>query len=230
MDPIRLSFAAPLTEAGLAVTRSAVPELEQYLSARLLAELDEKIQGSEYGAHEFKARRTDAAHLLWEVQSLKADHLELVAAPTARLAGAFEHSTDLCSIWLRAETEAWLREKLGPGFSPFQLKFPATAALENYSPSRRTRKTSGASGIWKSLAVAIALLIMVTLGFTLYKVYSLIDEVQQSYTEIESTVDRKTEEILNKIERGITTSDRVVNMMDKVKKLVVPEDSIGRGQ
>lgn len=226
MDPIRISFSSPLTDAGLIVTRSAIRELQELLTVRLIEELDIQIATNKYGTQAFKGLRTNAAHLRWEVTSLESTHLELKAAPIHRLAGAFDHSTDLCSLWLRAVTEDWIHEKLGPGFVPFKVEFPNNAALEQYSGRQSVNKSGSQSGAWfRRIALVLFLLIIGTLGFTLYKIYRMVDEVNHSYTEIESTVNRKTEEILDKIEQGITTSDRVVNMVDKVKNLVIPADS-----
>lgn len=231
MDAIRISFAEPLTEAGLAVVRYDLRELQDHLSTRLIAEFEEKAAENKHGTQGFQDLLAQAVHLRWDIKAFESTHFEVVGAPIHRLAGAFDCSTDLCCLWLRAATEDWIKAKLGPGFTPFKVDYPQNEALEQYAARSAGNGSGKGSGrMFRRIALVMFLVVFGVLGFTLFKVYRMVEEVNRSYTEIESTVDRKTAEIMDKLERGISTSDRVVNMVDKVKNLVAPTDTSKKAQ
>ncbi|MEM0998394.1 MAG: hypothetical protein AAGN35_15145 [Bacteroidota bacterium] len=226
MDPITLNFTNPPSPEIIAQITSAPTDLEVYLAEQLIAEMDRGIAENPTHDGTFRQRRAAAQHVHWKVVAWEEAGLQLVGAPRARLAGAFDHSSDLLPIWLGDATRRYLQEK--HQFTTHTVYVPAPESFPTAPPPVSPVYIPSSSGgiDWINIVFGLALLFIIgTIGFSIFRTYRMIDEVKTSYTEIKETVDHHTEEILDQFERTLVTSDRVVNMMDQVKGLILPEDS-----
>jgi hypothetical protein len=230
MNSIKITFSPPLSDMVTGNWNHWAAETGSYLQKQLIAELDAEIKANASANADFIRRRAEAGHLKWEVAEMSGEGLSLHAEPWPRFAGAFDHSESLCRIWLQEKMRLWIREnsqvesvQAGVSLS----EWPVQNRQE--SPQAGTNRSGGSSGsVFRRVALLMFALVLGSLAFTLYKVVRMVDDVQQSYSAILETVDHKTDKILDKVGQGITTTDKVVNMVDKVKGLVVPADSLDR--
>lgn len=153
------------------------------------------------------------------------NELALVVAPDSVGQALQSSGADWWSLFLGRHLQACigkaefirfegLDSKSAPPHSPTPVKDLAPPQDEKRNP-------------WfRRLGIAVLLTPILMTGLILYFFYAWVGDIRNDYDELKSTVDVQKEQILEAIERGVKSSNDVMDLIDLARDWAAPQDSV----